>query len=97
MRGRGEGSDDGDAAPVMLLGQRQWGHSGLEWVEAMTVASRLLVDLSTLQTSFDFTAIYAALEENDSGTFVILMCCYFFMGRIILSRISLCHVKKSFY
>jgi len=57
---------DLDLIPVFMSGCRVEGVSGLEWAPAMTVASRLLVDLSTLQTFFQAPSANNILDQNDS-------------------------------
>lgn len=66
-RCRAEGMEEGDSVPLLSAGHRLEGHTGLEWAEAMTVASRLLVDLSTLQTFFQAPMASTVLEDEESG------------------------------
>ncbi|XP_054267327.1 protein dopey-1 homolog [Macrosteles quadrilineatus] len=59
------GEGELDVAPIFMSGRRVGGVAGLEWAPAMTVASRLLVDLSTLQTFFQAPSANNILDQNN--------------------------------
>lgn len=50
----------------LFVGRRTGGNAGAEWTHAMKVASRLLVDLSTLQTFFQASSAASVLDADDT-------------------------------
>ncbi|XP_039275981.1 protein dopey-1 homolog [Nilaparvata lugens] len=63
--GAGDGGDGGGSETAAILVRRAQGEAGVEWTEAMRVASRLLVDLSTLQTYFQSAASSRLLDGGE--------------------------------
>ncbi|XP_046668094.1 protein dopey-1 homolog isoform X3 [Homalodisca vitripennis] len=63
-----EGAGEGDVGPLFMSSRVVGGTAGLEWTEAMTVASRLLVDLSTLQTFFQVPTTPSVLDQDYTDT-----------------------------
>lgn len=57
----------------LFVARRSGGNVGAEWTHAMKVASRLLVDLSTLQTFFQASSAASVLDADDAqGNYVVL-------------------------
>lgn len=64
-----ESSGEMEVGPIFMSGRRVGGNIGTEWADAMTVASRLLVDLSTLQTFFQVPSAVSVIDQEDSGNY----------------------------
>lgn len=90
-----EGRSIGNTQEITYFNGHHWykrrkssGNAGVEWTDAMKVASRLLVDLSTLQTFFQAPSSSNVLDSDTTGKNKLLYNLVIFYYNIILKKLK---------